>query len=260
MFRKFIYALSFAAIMISLMLPGVAAETADISINHTTNNDGIYTVHVSFSGIPEDDPVEYAQIRLCGDSNQHEIDVNSFLWLAPDEHLLVTKQFDTSACSLLVLIEPEDRLCSGLGSGPVFSFQIKQSNQTTASLDLDLAAILILKSGKELEIEREISLNIAVQPSVPTTEPTVPITTLPDQDQTDPTSDPTTAPATSPSTAPVTTPATVPSETSDPTQPSDSNAQVDGQEDSSWSVTVLIIAAGLVAIICVYLIIRKSKK
>ena len=127
-------------------------------------------------------------------------------------------------------------------------------------MDLDLAAILILKSGEELEIEREISLNAGVQPSVPTTEPTVPITTLPDQDQTDPISEPTTASTASPSTAPVTSPATVPSESSDPTEASDSITQVDDQEDPSWSVTVLIIGTGLISIICVYLIVKKTRK
>lgn len=197
--RKTILCLILVAVLASCLLLQASAATPGISLTRTELSGGKYTVTVNFADIPANNGVEYAQILLTCRSSQHNITNNSLTMLVSGD-LLVTKQFNTSADSLLVLIEPTKNTFAGIGSGSVFTFTVSQSSGEAADPGFDLSAILILKDGTEQEINQRVNATLPSTPTQPTTVSTNPTTAS----TTAPTTISTTAPTTISTTAPTT--------------------------------------------------------
>lgn len=177
--RKSIICLLLIAIMASCLLLNVSAAAPGINLTRAELSDGKYTVTVNFADIPVNNAVEYAQILLTCRSSQHSI-INNSLTMKVSGDLQVTKQFNTSADSLLVLLEPTVNTFSGVGTGAVFTFTVSQTGSEQLDPGFDLSAILILKDGTEQEINQRVSASLPNTPSQPTTSvPPVSSTTVP---------------------------------------------------------------------------------
>ena len=255
-----------ALITLILTLSQVSAETSPIQVRYVDQGNGQYTVQLDFTDIPKDNAVEYAQILLTCISEQHQIAADSLLWQASRSDLLVTDQFDVASNSLLVLIEPTDRLCAGVGSGKVFSFCVLQKDQMSVSPAIQLEAILILKDGTELEINHIIEAD--QEPSQPTvSNPTDAPTAAPSvSDPTDASTVPSDPSATDASTedSPLpTTSATIittaPSESAEVTDPSEQGSQTEPPANRPWIIVLGILAASAAATgLCLFY--AKSRK
>ncbi len=257
--RKTFICLLLVAVLASCLLLNVSAAAPGVSLTRTELSGGKYTVTVSFTDIPANNGVEYAQILLTCRSGQHNITNNS-LTMKVSGDLQVTKQFNTSADSLLVLMEPTVNTFPGIGNGAVFTFTVSQSGNEQLDPGFDLLAILILKDGTEQEINQRVSATLPNTPSHPTTSvPPVGSTTVPPVGSTS--TQPTTVIPTAPPTVQPTPPSTVqPSfSTQAPTTAPNANAG-----DRSEPPYLLLFALGSILIpaaaFVVVLLVKKTKK
>lgn len=157
--RKKITILMLVALLVTcLALPAAAANNPAIALSRTAVSGGKCTVTLAFKDIPQGNPVRYAQILLTSRSSQCDI-VKDSLSMKVSGEMQVTKQYNTTADSLLVLIEPSEYSFSGIGTGNVFTFTVK-STSTTVNPSFDLSAILILEDGTEKEINQNISVTV----------------------------------------------------------------------------------------------------
>lgn len=190
--KKKIFSLILAVALLAALAVNVSAETApNITLSYAAQSEGKYTVTVTLANIPQNNGVEYAQILLTCRTSQHNI-VNKSMTLLAQGNIQATKQFNTSADSLLVLIEPKDNHFAGISNTAVYSFAVTQSGTEQAAPGFDLSAILILKDGTEQEINSRVTAQYVSDPTPPTTEP-------PTEPPTEPVMPPTTEPATQPS-------------------------------------------------------------
>lgn len=197
-----------AVLLTALPVWASAAGAPGIALTCLEQGEGAYTVTVSFTDIPGNNGVEYAQIRLVGAFAAYQIGGDS-VRLQETGEVLLTSRYDALADSLLVLLEPKGSGFSGIGNGAVFTFALSRIGDSSRDPGFTLTAVLILKDGTELELDQYIS---AALPAAPTTvPPTVPATTTP-------TTVPPTVPATAaPTTVPPTVPATAAPTTVPPT-------------------------------------------
>ena len=137
--RKSILCLILVAVLASFLLLHVSAATPSVNLTRTELSGGKYTVTVNFTNIPANNGVEYAQILLTCRSSQHSI-VNNSLSMKVSGNIKVTQQFNTTADSLLVLIEPTVNTFAGIGSHAVFTFTVSQSSGSETDPGFDLAA------------------------------------------------------------------------------------------------------------------------
>ena len=198
--RKSIICLFLIVVLASMLLLNVSAAAPGVSLSRNALSGGKYTVTVSFTDIPANNRVEYAQILLTCRTSQHSITNNSLSMKATGS-IKVTQQFNTAADSLLVLIEPTVNSFAGIGSEAVFTFTVSQSGSDKVDPGFDLSAILILKDGTEKEINQRVT---ATNPAESTT--TKPTTAKP---TTVSTPKPTTVSTTKPTTVPTTVPTTI---------------------------------------------------
>lgn len=219
----------FAVAILMVMAVNVSAETApDITLSYAAQSEGKYTVTVSFANVAENNGVEYAQILLTCRSGQHNI-VNKSMTLLAQGNILATKQFNTSADSLLVLLEPKDNTFAGISNTAVYTFSVIQSGNGQEAPQFDLSAILILKDGTEQEINSRVTAALASDPTPPTTQP-----------------------PTQPVTPPTTEPVTQPSQSGNTTQGDVASAQL-----VLW-VMIALIAVEVAA--CVIIVVFRKKK
>ncbi len=157
--RKKITILMMVALLVTcLALPVAAANDPAIALSRTAVSGGKCTVTLTFKDIPQGNPVEYAQILLTSRSSQCDI-VKDSLSMQVSGDMLVTKQYNTTADSLLVLIEPTKSSFPGIGECNVFTFTVK-STSTTVNPSFDVSAILILKDGTEKEINQTVGVTV----------------------------------------------------------------------------------------------------
>lgn len=156
--KKITILMMVALLVICLALPAAAANNPAIALSRTAVSGGKCTVTLAFKDIPQGNPVRYAQILLTSRSSQCDI-VKDSLSMKVSGEMQVTKQYNTTADSLLVLIEPSEYSFSGIGTGNVFTFTVK-STSTTVNPSFDLSAILILEDGTEKEINQNISVTV----------------------------------------------------------------------------------------------------
>ena len=231
--KKKIFSLILAVALLAALAVNVSAEaTPDINLTYTTQSEGKYTVTVTLANIPQNNGVEYAQILLTCRSSQHNI-VNKSMTLLAQGNIQTTKQFNTSADSLLVLIEPKDNHFAGISNTAVYTFTVTQSGTEQVAPGFDLSAILILKDGTEQEINSRVTAQYVSDPTPPTTEPP-------------------TEPPTEPVTPPTTEPATQPSQPGNTTQANMASTQL-----VLWVMIALIVVE---VVACVIIVIAKKKK
>lgn len=149
--KKLLFAALAAVMIAGLLLPAAAAPTPEVAVSCTPAGSGSYTVRVAFANVPQDNPVEYAQILLTCRSAQHDLTANSLNAQVTDEAMLMTHVFQSTADSLLVLIEPTRSDFAGIGNTGVYTFSLVHSGGQTAAPAFDLSAVLILKDGTEYE-------------------------------------------------------------------------------------------------------------
>lgn len=219
----------FAVAILMVMAVNVSAEAApDIMLSYAAQSEGKYTVTVTFANVPENNGVEYAQILLTCRTSQHNI-VNKSMTLLAQGNIQATKQFNTSADSLLVLIEPKDNHFAGISNTAVYSFTVTQSGNGQEAPQFDLSAILILKDGTEQEINSRVTAEYIPDPTPPTTQP-----------------------PTRPVTPPTTEPATQPSQSGNATQGDIASTQL-----MLW-LMIALIAVEVAA--CVIILVSRNKK
>lgn len=219
-----------------------AADTPDLKVTDTAPLDGSSTVSVEFVNIPENNPVEYAQILLTCRTNPHNITKNTLSFKGNADDMLLTQTFNTTADNLLVLLEPQSNTSVGIGNGLVYTFTLRHTTASAEAAGFDLAAVLILKDGTEYELNQRITAQPASTPTNPTDPTTQP---------------PTTVPVTPPTTEP-TTPSATPNSTT-PTGNSGNNGS--NFLDANTMLIVLCVAlAAMFASICLFITIRKQKK
>ena len=124
--RNLICLLLIAAMAAGLLFNASAADTADLKISGVAHSGGNITVSVEFVNIPENNPVEYAQILLTCRTSQHNIASGSMRFNGDANDMLATETFNTSADSLLVLLEPTGSSSVGMGDGLVYTFHIRE--------------------------------------------------------------------------------------------------------------------------------------
>lgn len=232
----------------SLAFPAAAAPVPSVAVTCTAFSGGSTTVSVSFQNIPQDNPVEYAQILLTCRSGQHNIVSNSMA-AAVTGDVLLTQQFNTAVDSLQVLIEPKVNTFPGIQNGKVFSFSVKQAGSQQADPNFDLFAILILKDGTEQEINARIT---AHSPSTPSTQPTQSSQTVPPSSSQSTPSTSQTAPSTAPSTQ-----STVPTTAPVP----QGNTPQNGIDSTRMFILLFVMVAAMVSAACVLIVYsRKPKK
>ena len=158
-----------------------AADTPDLKVTDTAPLDGSSTVSVEFVNIPENNPVEYAQILLTCRTNPHNITKNTLSFKGNADDMLLTQTFNTTADNLLVLLEPQSNTSVGIGNGLVYTFTLRHTTASAEAAGFDLAAVLILKDGTEYELNQRITAQPASTPTNPTDPTTQPPTTVPRQ-------------------------------------------------------------------------------
>lgn len=174
---KKIFSVLLAVVLMAALTVHVSADPAPgISLSYAPLSEGKYTVTVTFTNVPENNGVEYAQILLTCRTSEHNI-TNKSMSLLAEGNIQVTKQFNTSADSLLVLIEPKDNHFAGISNTAVYTFTVSQSGNKQVDPGFDLSAILILKDGTEQEINDRVTAVFVSDPTPPTTQP--PTTTEP---------------------------------------------------------------------------------
>ena len=227
--KKKIFSLILAVALLAALAVNVSAEaTPDINLTYTTQSEGKYTVTVTLANIPQNNGVEYAQILLTCRTSQHNI-VNKSMTMLAQGNIQATKQFNTSADSLLVLIEPKDNHFAGISNTAVYTFSVIQSGNGQEAPKFDLSAILILKDGTEQEINSRVTAEYIPDPTPPTTQP-----------------------PTRPVTPPTTEPATQPSQSGNATQGDIASSQL-----MLW-LMIALIAVEVAA--CVIILVSRNKK
>lgn len=227
--KKKIFSLILAVALLAALAVNVSAETApNITLSYAAQSEGKYTVTVTLANIPQNNGVEYAQILLTCRTSQHNI-VNKSMTLLAQGNIQATKQFNTSADSLLVLIEPKDNHFAGISNTAVYSFTVTQSGNGQEAPQFDLSAILILKDGTEQEINSRVTAEYIPDPTPPTTQP-----------------------PTRPVTPPTTEPATQPSQSGNATQGDIASSQL-----MLW-LMIALIAVEVAA--CVIILVSRNKK
>lgn len=215
----------------SALMQVSAADTPDLKIAGTAPADGVSTITVEFTNIPENNPVEYAQILLTCRTASHNIVNKSLSFNGSTDDMQMTHTFNTSADNLLLLLEPVRSDCAGMGNGKAYTFSVKHTGDKAEDVGFDLAAVLILKDGTEYELNQRITAQLA-SPTDPTTQP--------------------------PTTVPTTPPTTIPEA---PTNPTNTGNNGGNSPDANTMLVVLCIAlAAMFASICLFITIRNQKK
>lgn len=244
--KNIICLLLIAAMAAGLLFNASATDTADLKVTGAAHSGGNITVSVEFVNIPENNPVEYAQILLTCRTSQHNIASGSMRFNGDTNDMLATETFNTSADSLLVLLEPTGSSSVGMGNGLVYTFSLRNTGGQAGPAGFDLAAVLILKDGTEHELNQRINASITPAPTTSTS-----------------TSQPTTGTPTEPSTTVPSTPST-PTQSSTPSQPTtgDNNETPPEPQPSNTNSLLLILTIALALFFagaCVILWIHRNK-